>query len=94
MTSEVFHDWGTVPELNAVLSIICKQGSSRCCGAGSASVGNQLGIAQELQSVAQQGTRPAIVHLLKSDLNSRLCDGLIEGAGRCRQLRSVWLRES
>ena len=39
VTSEVFHDWGTVPKLNAVLESICKQGSRRCSGAGSASVG-------------------------------------------------------
>ena len=42
MTREVFHDWGTVPELNAVLKSIRKQGSRRCSGAGSASVGISL----------------------------------------------------
>ena len=32
VTNEVFHDWGTVPELNDVLKSIYKQGSRRCSG--------------------------------------------------------------
>ena len=40
--SEVFHDWGTLHELKAVLKSICKQGSKRYSGAGSASVGTSL----------------------------------------------------
>ena len=39
VNSEVFHDWGTVPELKAAFKSICKHGSRRRSGAGSASVG-------------------------------------------------------
>ena len=42
VTSEVFHDWGTVPKLNAVLKSICNQGSRICSRAGSASMGTSL----------------------------------------------------